>query len=280
MKLSIILGIAGLLLLGSCGTKKNTTRKTNKGVVLSETKPINLPTVNETEHVLELKKNNAGLNKKVLNYIEKYAPIAVDQMYSHKIPASITLAQGILESSSGTSELALKSNNHFGIKCHTNWQGESVSHDDDKRGECFRKYKYVATSYKDHSEFLTKRARYKFLFNYPTTDYKSWAKGLKKAGYATDRKYPNKLIKIIETYQLYAFDNSKKLRDKNHKSEKDYKPEKTTKPQKTIGNYYQVKKGDTLYAIAKKFNISVSMLKEINGLKDNTISIGQHLLVK
>ena len=139
-------------------------------------------------------------------YIERYAEIAVAEMYRSGVPASITLAQGLLESGYGRSELAVKSNNHFGIKCHNGWQGGKVYHDDDAKGECFRKYDTPEESYRDHSDFLRYRDRYKFLFEYKTTDYKSWAYGLKKAGYATDPSYPRKLINLIEEYQLHEFD--------------------------------------------------------------------------
>lgn len=139
-------------------------------------------------------------------YIQRYSEIAVSEMYRSGIPASITLAQGLLESGYGRSELALKSNNHFGIKCHNSWEGERVYHDDDAKGECFRKYDTPEDSYRDHSDFLRYRDRYKFLFDYKITDYKSWAYGLKKAGYATDPKYPVKLIDLIETYKLYQYD--------------------------------------------------------------------------
>lgn len=139
-------------------------------------------------------------------YIERFASVAVAEMYRSGVPASITLAQGLLESGSGRSELALKSNNHFGIKCHNNWQGGKVYHDDDAKGECFRKYDRPEDSYRDHSDFLRYRDRYKFLFDYKITDYKSWAYGLKKAGYATDPNYPRKLISLIETYSLHQYD--------------------------------------------------------------------------
>ena len=139
-------------------------------------------------------------------YIERYAAVAVSEMYRSGIPASITLAQGLLESGYGRSELALKSNNHFGIKCHNNWKGGRVYHDDDAKGECFRKYGTPEESYRDHSDFLRYRERYRFLFDYKITDYKSWAYGLKKAGYATDPKYPLKLINLIETYSLHQYD--------------------------------------------------------------------------
>ena len=139
-------------------------------------------------------------------YIDKYKDEAIYQMKKYKIPASITLAQGILESGDGNSELAKKSNNHFGIKCHSDWKGERVYHDDDKKDECFRKYNTVRDSYDDHSEFLL-RPRYAALFEYVLTDYKSWAKGLKKAGYATNPNYAKLLIKIIEENELHKLDN-------------------------------------------------------------------------
>ena len=139
-------------------------------------------------------------------YIERYAAVAVSEMYRSGIPASITLAQGLLESGYGRSELALKSYNNFGIKCQNNWKGGRVYHDDDAKGECFRKYDTPEESYRDHSDFLRYRERYGFLFDYKIADYKSWAYGLKKAGYATDPKYPLKLINLIETYSLHQYD--------------------------------------------------------------------------
>lgn len=143
-------------------------------------------------------------------YIEKYADMAVAEMYRSGVPASITLAQGMLESRYGLSELAAKGNNHFGIKCHRDWTGESMRYDDDKAQECFRVYPSAADSYKDHSDFLRYKDRYKFLFDYATTDYKAWCYGLKKAGYATDPGYANKLIKVIEDYDLTRFDTMDK----------------------------------------------------------------------
>lgn len=142
-------------------------------------------------------------------YIAQYEEVAVSEMYRSGIPASITLAQGLLESGAGKSQLAVKSNNHFGIKCHNGWQGGRVYHDDDAKGECFRKYAAPEESYRDHSDFLRYRDRYRFLFDYELTDYKSWAYGLKKAGYATDPRYPAKLIDLIEKYELYKYDTRK-----------------------------------------------------------------------
>ena len=138
-------------------------------------------------------------------YIERYSSLAVEEMYRSGVPASITLAQGLLESRYGLSELAVEGNNHFGIKCH-NWAGHKIFHDDDKKAECFRKYASAEDSFRDHSDFLRFRDRYKFLFDLEVTDYKGWAHGLKKAGYATDSSYPSKLIRLIEEYRLYEYD--------------------------------------------------------------------------
>ena len=139
-------------------------------------------------------------------YIQKWAPTAVREMYRSGVPASITLAQGILESRYGLSPLAAEGNNHFGIKCHKDWKGKSMRYDDDAKGECFRVYASADESFQDHSDFLRYRDRYKFLFDLKTTDYKGWAYGLTKAGYATDPNYPAKLIKYIEDYRLYEYD--------------------------------------------------------------------------
>ncbi len=140
------------------------------------------------------------------SYIETYREVAIKKMKEYGIPASITLAQGILESGSGNSSLARKANNHFGIKCHKDWTGKKFYMDDDEKHECFRKYKDPSDSYRDHSLFLTQRGRYSFLFDYEITDYKKWAYGLKKAGYATNPKYPELLIRIIEKYDLDRYD--------------------------------------------------------------------------
>ena len=142
----------------------------------------------------------------VEDYIMAYKDVAMEKMKEYGIPASITLAQGILESGSGNSELAREANNHFGIKCHKGWEGKTFHMDDDEKNECFRKYKSPDESYRDHSLFLTTRDRYADLFKLKITDYKGWAHGLKKAGYATNPKYPQLLIKIIEENHLFEFD--------------------------------------------------------------------------
>ena len=150
------------------------------------------------------------------SYIEKYSSLAVEEMYRTGVPASITLAQGLLESGNGQSRLAVKGNNHFGIKCHNTWTGAKVYHDDDRKGECFRKYDSPEESFRDHSDFLRYRDRYKVLFDLELTDYRSWAYGLKTAGYATDPKYPEKLIRLIEEYRLYEYDTHKPEQTTHH----------------------------------------------------------------
>ena len=196
-------------------------------------------------------------------YIEKYSSLAVKQMHQYKIPASITLAQGILESNNGNSRLATKANNHFGIKCH-GWEGKKIFADDDKKNECFRNYKNVLESFVDHSLFLNKYSRYEFLFDYKITDYKSWAKGLKKAGYATNNKYPELLIKIIEENKLYQFD-SKKI-DKNLISGK---RNIYMHPNKI--KYVISKNQETYKTIAKSLNIKLKQILKYND--DNNQSV-------
>lgn len=146
-------------------------------------------------------------------YVDTYKYIAVKKMLEHGIPASITLAQGILESGAGKSGLARQANNHFGIKCHKGWQGGTYIMDDDEKDECFRKYSNAEASYEDHSQFLLTRSRYAFLFKYKRTEYKKWARGLKKAGYATNPRYADLLIKVIEDEGLHQYDKVKRLSD-------------------------------------------------------------------
>jgi len=156
-----------------------------------------LKTISDVENTVE---------QKINFYVKKYAPAATKNMRFFKIPASITLAQGILESGYGEGTLAKKANNHFGIKCHKEWKGKSITHDDDEKDECFRSYKNPLRSYRDHSLFLVDRDRYSSLFTLHRKDYKGWAVGLKAAGYATDPKYADKLISLIERFNLTRFD--------------------------------------------------------------------------
>lgn len=188
-------------------------------------------------------------NKDILDYIDKYHKIAIKEMNTYKIPASITLAQGIFESGWGKSSLAMKSNNHFGIKCKSSWDGMKVYHDDDAIGECFRKYDSVEDSYEDHSKFLVSNTRYASLFHLKTTDYKGWSEGLKKAGYATNPQYASRLINLIELYELHQYDTPLK-----HKKEPIVvtvieKPKKEVVDKKE--DTYIIKKGVKIYSINK-----------------------------
>ncbi|TDN87118.1 flagellum-specific peptidoglycan hydrolase FlgJ [Salegentibacter sp. 24] len=205
----------------------------------------------------------------VEDYIRDFAAIAMQEMRLYNIPASVTLAQGILESGGGKGDLTLRANNHFGIKCH-DWEGARAYHDDDRRNECFRKYKDARYSYRDHSLFLTERKRYAELFELDKDDYKGWARGLRKAGYATDRRYPDKLIGLIERYKLYQFDADVLKRPS---------PSYTHTPESPESVTYRVKKGDTLYAIAKEHNTTVENLQRFNNLRDTTIAVGQMLVI-
>lgn len=201
-------------------------------------------------------------NKLYLEYIDKYKDEAVNQQKRYKIPASITLAQGLLESGAGRSELARKSNNHFGIKCHSVWRGDKVYHDDDTKGECFRKYDDPMESYEDHSLFLTTRSRYAPLFDLRITDYRGWAVGLKKCGYATDKAYASKLIDIIETYELYKYDTVKEGRKKGKGKKQEVLPHT---PYLSSGLLYvEAREGETLLDIAKEFGIKVKRLAAYN----------------
>lgn len=204
--------------------------------------------------------------QKIHRYLSKFAPVAIEEMKKYKIPASITLAQGLLESGYGEGRLATKGNNHFGIKCHKEWSGKKIYHDDDKKGECFRKYKDPKESYRDHSLFLTNRPRYDFLFDYNINNYKQWAYGLKKAGYATDRKYPIKLISLIERLNLRRYDNLGKKNGKKKSNQKEL-------------FFYKVSKGDTLFSISKKFNIEIKAIVKMNQISNNEIYIGQELII-
>ena len=263
-----------IVLLSGCRAKKNIVSTTPAKTTTTTTQSSTTGAQQETEKKLPTatvaKKSHTNIVKE---YIAQFSEIAMQEMKQYGIPASITLAQGILESGAGQGTLSVRANNHFGIKCHKGWQGDFVHHDDDKDQECFRKYVDAKYSYRDHSLFLTTRGRYSSLFDLSKKDYKGWAKGLKKAGYATDPKYPDKLISIIERYQLEDFDtqvlDSKKSRRKSK-----------NKPDNVSVKTYTVTKGDTLYSISRRFNISVEDLKSFNKLKDTTLSIGQELYVK
>ena len=231
-------------------------------------------------------------NTIVNRYILKYRDIAVKEMKEYRIPASITLAQGILESNAGRSPLAVEANNHFGIKCHKGWTGKTFYKDDETKNECFRKYGSPVESFRDHSWFLTQRDRYKGLFSLEITDYKGWANGLKSAGYATNPSYAQLLIKTIETFDLYRFDQAEFIVASGDSSDVATPPEemawlnrfvvKSTGPANR--NIYEnnrlqmiiARQDDNLYVIARDFNLSVSKLLKYNDLpKPTSLNPGQ-----
>jgi flagellum-specific peptidoglycan hydrolase FlgJ len=245
-------------------------------------KPVKKEQSNRETEVIVSTSKTVVTNDVIVSYISKFKEIAMGNMKNYGIPASIILAQGILESGAGRGDLAISANNHFGIKCHVGWTGESVKHDDDSDQECFRKYDNPSESFKDHALFLTGRSRYAKLFEYSKGDYKAWAKGLRAAGYATDPKYPDKLISYIERYNLHQYDNQ--VLDVNYVSNENQMVEELTIESRNTINHdlfsYVVQKGDTLYSISKKFDLKVDDLKQKNNLSDNTLSIGQRLMVK
>jgi flagellum-specific peptidoglycan hydrolase FlgJ len=227
------------------------------------------PTEPKTE-VLEATTRVKVTKEMVLNYINLYKDIAKNNMVQYGIPSSICLGQGILESGAGTGPLSAIANNHFGIKCHQDWKGPSVKYDDDAAQECFRKYNQASESYNDHALFLKSRKWYDPLFKLGKDDFKGWARGLKAAGYATDPKYPEKLIAIIERYHLDQYDAE--VLGKEYVAPVDQPVVKKKE--------YEVIKGDTMYSISKKFNISIEDLKSKNNISDNTISVGQILVLE
>lgn len=201
-------------------------------------------------------------------YIEQYAPLAVEEMYRTGVPASITLAQGMLESRYGLSELAVKGNNHFGIKCHNSWSGKKMYYDDDRRGECFRKYSSPEQSYRDHSDFLRYRGRYSFLFDYRVTDYKSWAHGLRKAGYATDRSYAKKLISLIEEYDLNEYDRKPASFARTGRSSKAKVDSRMTREEKKEAKKAAKEAREAMESITDEIPMSPSQIARTKALTD------------
>ncbi|MDX6183106.1 glucosaminidase domain-containing protein [Flavobacterium sp. Fl-77] len=290
-----IIALFTIIILVSCSASKPTaitTRKTapvqQPKVVRTTKKPVytkptakvtRTSTLNNTTEVIESTSKTLVTADLITGYVDQYKDIAMGNMKKYGIPASVILAQGILESGAGRGDLAVAANNHFGIKCHKDWLGESVRHDDDEAQECFRKYSEASESYRDHALFLAGKNRYATLFTYEKDDYKAWAKGLRAAGYATDPKYPDKLISYIERYNLHQYDCQ--VTGKEYKPfEKSMSAAASPKSNSNDPSLYQVEKGDTLYSISKKFNLLVDDLKQKNNLSDTTLSVGQKLIVK
>ena len=230
-RIIVILCVA--LLVFSCKSKKGIVTKKPS----DETKQVEVKQKDKEKDV-KVYANNTE------RYIDFHKATAQNEMSLYGIPASITLAQGILESGSGKGRLSVKANNHFGIKCH-GWTGKKIYHDDDEKQECFRKYKDAKYSFRDHSLFLSERKRYSKLFKLKKEDYKGWARELKRAGYATDKKYPDKLIGLIERYGLHKFDEEVLGNTYAKNEETEFN-----------GSAYIVEKGDSMYSVSKKYNFA------------------------
>ncbi len=270
MRNTTVIIILALLLMGCSSKKRSGSAKKRSKAKIAYTQSPDF----DNSAIYPLPKDEGKFIRFQINsieqYIETFSDIAKAEMVAYGIPASITLAQGILESGFGKSELVLKTNNHFGIKCHNGWDGAYAYHDDDEKGECFRKYNHPMYSFRDHSVFLSSRARYSSLFDLRRDNYKGWAKGLKAAGYATDPRYPQKLISFIERYDLNRFDREVLRQGLGIKP----------KPKKFDYTTYRVQEGDTLYSISRRYFTSVEEIMKLNNLNNSNISIGQKLTIK
>lgn len=269
-----LLLITSILTLGSCASRRTTLQHPDYGK-------------NKTD------RGRAPVTASAtgLTYIEQYKDIAIAEMNQYGIPASIKLAQALLESGNGNSYLAREANNHFGIKCGGVWQGKSVTRPDDHVRDCFRVYNNPAHSFRDHSQFLL-RKRYEKLFTLDKDDYKGWARGLKDAGYATNPRYPELLIDLIERYQLYQYDRpevsyvhkekrEEKVEDIIHEREIEPETKTNTEALKSAVAMviYEVKATDTLYNISRRHGVSVDQIKQLNALASEDLSVGQLLVL-
>jgi flagellum-specific peptidoglycan hydrolase FlgJ len=280
MKQSLLVLIALGILTSSCSLLKKEQKSAPLTQITKPAEPVkNSDKVSTT--------NSSSIKTPAESYIERYKNIAIAEMNGSGIPASITLAQGILESGSGNSKLAKEANNHFGIKCATEWKGETVLQDDDNKDDCFRVYKSPEESFRDHTEFL-KRKRYASLFELDKNDYRGWANGLKTAGYATNPRYAELLISLVERYDLSRFDRIENEREKTIRENKVMKEIAinipTEKKQETVKSpvvmkIYEVRSGDTLTSVSKQFSLSEADLKALNGLENVNLLPGQLLLV-
>ena len=270
-----ILLIIGLL--SSCASKRTTTLSKNPSASTTSKGP------NSTSS------ERKPTSTTGLSYIDQYKNIAIAEMEKYGIPASIKLAQALLESGNGNSTLARDANNHFGIKCGGTWTGKSITKSDDNPNDCFRVYDNPEQSFKDHSQFLL-RKRYEKLFSLDKNDYRGWARGLKDAGYATNPRYPELLIDLIERYELYKYDSAE---SRSEKIVREVKIETTIEKKEETGEVVQaekikspvqmiiheVKSGNTLYSISKQYNVSVDQIKQLNNLPSENLSIGQLLVI-
>ena len=233
-------------------------------------------------------KAGIGTSAHGISYIDRYKAIAIQEMNQYGIPASIKLAQALLESGNGQSALAVNANNHFGIKCGGDWSGRRSYHNDDEENECFRVYSRPEESFRDHSEFLL-RKRYANLFTLDRNDYKSWAKGLKAAGYATNPRYADLLVDLIERYELYQYDRPESESQKTVRAaviEKEIvkheieDPENQTSKARVAMMIHEVAAGETLFQIATKYGMTIQKIQQMNGLKSETLHVGQLLVIQ
>lgn len=274
MKIYVIPFIILVALTSACSTRK-----------AAVSKPPQAP---QSSNPVKTISGNTLVNRySAEDYIERFKTIAIKEMNLHGIPASITLAQGLLESGNGNSSLARDANNHFGIKCTGEWTGKTILKDDDQKDDCFRVYGSPEESFRDHSEFL-KRKRYAALFELNKDDYRGWAEGLKSAGYATNPRYAELLITLIDRYDLGKYDRKEGFVEKIKREDKvlaeivqNIPEEKKQEPAKAPVEMkiYEVKQGDTMYSIARRFAITVDDLKILNDLGSSDIKLGQLLLV-
>lgn len=272
--------LVSLLVLGlfvSCSSKKSTVLKNPKTSTSKTTK-------GSSKHPTK-----GGTSLSGLNYIDKYKEVAVREMNQYGIPASIKLAQALLESGNGNSYLAVEANNHFGIKCGGVWNGKTIARDDDNPNDCFRVYKNAEESYRDHSQFLL-RKRYEKLFSLSKDDYKGWAKGLKAAGYATNPRYPDLLIDLIERYDLHKYDRKEssverevrevRVDDLIEQKAAQEGPVAVAQIKAPVAMIiHEVKASQTLYSISKQYNVGVAEIKLLNNLSTDDLSIGQLLVI-
>lgn len=275
----VLLLISGsVLLFSSCGILKKQPSKPQ----VSTASPRQIENVRKDEaRTSEIDKHTPD------TYIERFSSIAIREMNSSGVPASITLAQGLLESGNGNSKLAREANNHFGIKCTSEWKGKTILKDDDQKDDCFRVYASPEESFEDHSEFL-KRKRYAALFELDKNDYQGWAKGLKAAGYATNPRYAELLISLIERYKLNRFDSKETTIEKIKREDRVLTEIAANIPKEKLQEaiqspvamrIHEVKAGDTLSSVSKLFGISVDDIKVLNGLENPVLKPGQLLVV-
>ncbi|MFZ4862386.1 glucosaminidase domain-containing protein [Sphingobacterium sp. Mn56C] len=268
-----------IALLSSCSSKKRTVLANPKHSSSTWKKPDNRPAGG----------GRAGGTISGQHYIERYKDIAIREMNQYGIPASIKLAQALLESGNGNSYLAKEANNHFGIKCGGTWRGKSVSRADDSPNDCFRVYDNPEQSFKDHSQFLL-RKRYEKLFSLAKNDYKGWARGLKDAGYATNPRYPELLVDLIERYQLYQYDRAESFVEREvreHKVETVIEQKIETEPPVAAEQIkspvamviHQVKNNDTLFSLARQYNVTIDQIKQLNGMSNDNLALGQLLVI-